>query len=53
MPENRPSVDELLGQIAEFEATIAGLQKNVTDFKSRLAHNREQFGDDVSKWPQI
>lgn len=53
MTEPKPTASELLNQVAEFEHTLSNLQKNVNELKSRLMRNRDQYGDDVSKWPNL
>ncbi len=53
MAEQKPTAGELLTQISEFEETLSGLQKNVIDLRKKIIKNRDQFGEDVSSWPQL
>ncbi|NQU17173.1 MAG: hypothetical protein HQ564_03815 [Candidatus Saganbacteria bacterium] len=53
MTDQKPTAAELLAQIDNFENTIAALQKNVHELRSKLNKNKDQYGDDVASWPNL
>jgi hypothetical protein len=46
------TLEGLLKQIDEFQATINGLASNVGSLKKKLLEKKEKFGSDISKWPK-
>jgi ribosomal protein L29 len=40
-------------QIEEFEKTVSELAANVENLKKKLLTNKEKYGTDISKWPQM
>ena len=50
--EKRPSFDDLMKQIEEFERTIQNLAENVKNLKQKLLANKEKYGADISAWPK-
>ena len=53
MSDQSPNARELLAQISEFESTLSNLQKNVVELRGKIIKKRDQFGEDVSKWPGL
>jgi peptidoglycan hydrolase CwlO-like protein len=49
--EKAKSLEELLKQIDDFEATIKGLQANVANLKKKIVENQAKYGPDITKWP--
>jgi len=48
-----PSFEEIMKQIEEFEKTVSELAANVENLKKKLLANKEKYGTDISKWPQM
>lgn len=48
-----PSIDEILKQVEDFENTVSELSKNIANLKRKLMKNKEVYGPDMSKWPEI
>lgn len=52
MKEKKPSAEDLLGQIENFEKTLDELKKNITSLKEKILKNKEAYGSDISQWPK-
>ncbi|MCX5750981.1 MAG: hypothetical protein NT099_04870 [Candidatus Saganbacteria bacterium] len=46
------TLEGLLKQIDEFQATISGLANNVGSLKKKLLDKKQKFGSDITKWPK-